>query len=79
MTDENQLSNIYEFNDELEALLKRCDSSAWDVAAALVAAAVILVSRSGYDPYEQERSIVGFAEHAIARLIRLNELEETRH
>ena len=51
----------------------------WDVAAALVAAAVVLAARNGCDPFEQERSIIGFAEHAIARLIHLNEFEQTRH
>ncbi len=79
MTDENPLSNIYEFNDELEALLKRCDLYAWDTAAALVSAAVILAAADGCDPYEQERSIARFAEHAIARLIHLSESHETRH
>ena len=79
MTDENLLSNIYEFNDGLEALLKSCDVDPWDIAAALVAPAVVLAARNGCDPLEQESSIVGFAEHAIARLIRLNEFEQTRH
>ena len=77
--DEIQVSNIYEFSDELEALLKRTDLDAWDVAAALVSAAVVLTARIGCDPYEQERSIAGFAENAIVGLIRLNEFEETRH
>ena len=79
MTDENLLSNIYEFNDELESLLKSCDLDSWDVAAALVSAAVVLAARNGCDPFEQESSILGFAEHAIARLIHLNEFEQTRH
>ena len=79
MTDENLLSNIYEFNDELEALLKSCDVDSWDVAAALVAAAVVLAARNGCDPIEQEESILGFAENAIVRLIHLSEFEQTRH
>ena len=79
MTDEILLSNIYEFSDELETLLKSCDVDSWDVAAALVAAAVVLTARNGCDPIEQEESILGFAENAIVRLIHLNEFEQTRH
>jgi hypothetical protein len=79
MMDEVEISNIYEFSDDLEALLKRSDLDAWEAAAALVSAAVVLTARIGCDPYEQEMSIAGFAENAIVGLIRRNECGETRH
>jgi hypothetical protein len=79
MTDENRLSDIQELSHELEALLKRCDLYSYDIAAALVSAAVVLTARDGCDPYEQEQSIARFANNAIVRLIRLSELEATRH
>jgi len=44
-----------------------------------VAAAVIIVARNGRDPCQQKWSIVLLAEHAIDRLIQLNEFESMRH
>ena len=79
MTDETPISNIHEFNDELEALMKICDIDSCDVAAALVSAAVIIAARNGCDSYQQRQSIVMLAEHAIGRLVQLNEFESIKH
>ena len=77
--DENQLKTIDEFSHALAGLLHRCDLDKPDVAAGLVAAAVILAASDGFEPDEQGEIIARFADNAIARLDCLCEPEEVRH
>jgi hypothetical protein len=79
MTDENVLTTIDEFNHALTDLFTRCELHKPQVAAALVAAAVVLAASEGCDPDAQAASIASFAENAIDGLNTLTEPDEPRH
>jgi len=68
MANETPELSIYEFYDELTALLLRCDAHKADVASALVSAAVALAAADGCDPEMQRVNIESFAASAIGKL-----------
>ncbi len=79
MANKTPMNSIYEFHDELIALLVRCDLHKPDVASALVFAAVGLAALDGCDPELQLASIEKFAANAIAKLLRRGDSAETLH
>ena len=79
MANKTPMNSIYEFHDELIALLVRCDLHKPDVASALVAAAVGLAALDGCDPELQRASIETFAANAIVKLLRHGDSADTLH
>ncbi len=79
MANKTPMNSIYEFHDELIALLVRCDLHKPDVASALVFAAVGLAALDGCDPELQRTSIEMFAANAITKLLRRSDSAETVH
>jgi len=79
MTDKNVLTTIDEFNHALTDLLTRCELHKPQIAAALVAAAVVLAASEGCDAHQQAKSIAMFAEDAIDSLAALTKPAEPRH
>ncbi len=79
MTNETPVNSIYEFHDELIALLVRYDLHKPDVAAALVSAAVGLAALDGCDPELQRASIEKFAAYAIVKLLLRGDSAEIFH
>ncbi len=79
MANKTPMNSIYEFHDELIALLVRYDLHKPDVASTLVSAAVALAAADGCDPELQRASIEKFAASAIVKLLRLSDSAETFH
>ena len=72
MANETPLASIYEFHDELAALVMRSDAHKADLAADLVAVAVALAASDGCDPEMQRVNIEWFAAKAIAKLLQFS-------
>ena len=68
MANETHPISIYEFYDELTALLLCCDAHKADIASALVSVAVALAAADGCDSEMQRVNIERFAAAAIGKL-----------
>jgi hypothetical protein len=71
--------SIYDFYDELTALLQCCDAHKADIASALVSAAVALAAADGCDSEMQRVNIERFAARAIGKLLEFSALAGIVH
>ncbi len=79
MTDRDLYTEFREFQVELWELILGADLDKPDIAASLVAAAVMIAASEGCGPELQRESIERLADHAIDRLANLTDSAAIRH